>query len=326
MREPHRAEPAGGISASSGDATASSGDATAPDAAGSFAAVFREAVQRRGLSLDRVRGRLTGQGINVSLATLSYWQRGRSQPEHAHSLRAVDALETILELPTGALKSLIGPSRPRGRTTGAAPGVDVSRRVFGERSHVEQALGPDFSRFNNDLIALTIHETVRIDAHRRCRAITVRQVLRATRDGARRITVVHDEVSAGSATVTAHNGRLGKVRRLPELSTVVAELDFGRALARDETALIVYTLRHGPEPAESLLHERRIRTTSHEYLLHICFHPAALPAGCHRFFRERVDAPARYERRIALDGSHSAHMLLHKCRPGVYGMSWEWPR
>jgi hypothetical protein len=47
---------------------------------------------------------------------------------------------------------------------------------------------------------LSIHETVRIDEHRRCQAVTVEQVMRATRDGARRITVVPSPpTTAGSA-------------------------------------------------------------------------------------------------------------------------------
>jgi hypothetical protein len=69
-----------------------------------------------------------------------------------------------------------------------------------------------------------------------------------------------------------------------------------------------------------------MRTQPFEYLLHVCFHPDALPTRCQRFFRERIDAPMRYERRVALDVSHTSHMLLHKCLPGVHGMSWEWPR
>ncbi|WP_420881638.1 helix-turn-helix domain-containing protein [Streptomyces rhizosphaericola] len=84
----------------------------APDA---FPAALREALGRRGLSLERVSERLRARGIAVSQATLSSWQRGRSQPERARSLRAVEVLEEILELPGGALRSLLGPRRPRGR-------------------------------------------------------------------------------------------------------------------------------------------------------------------------------------------------------------------
>ncbi|MEU0100360.1 XRE family transcriptional regulator [Streptomyces sp. NPDC006267] len=302
------------------------GQDAAADAIGPFAVVFRNCVQQRGLSLDRIRGRLADQGINVSLATLSYWQRGRSQPERADSLRAVDALEAILDLPSGSLRSRIGPSRSRGRITSAAPGLDASRQVFGERSHVERALGTEFAQFNSDFVALTIHETVQINSQRRCLAVTVKQVIRATQAGARHITVVHDEISAESATLIPHYGRLGTVRRLPELRVFVAEIDFGRPLARDESALIAYTLRYGPEPAERTYYERRVRTSPHEYLLHVCFQPDVLPISCHRYFREQIDTPARYERRVALDVSHTSHMLLHKCSPCVHGMSWQWSR
>ncbi|MFE0188082.1 multiprotein-bridging factor 1 family protein [Streptomyces sp. NPDC058989] len=324
MRNPHRADPAEAASPFPGHSARP--DRAAADGAGAFAAVFRDAIQRRGLSLDRVRERLAAQGISVSLATLSYWQRGRSQPEQARSLRAVDALETILALPPGALRSLIGPSRPRGRSAGESNGLDASRQVYGEQSPVELALGPEFCQFNHDLVAVSVHETVRIDAHRHVRAVTVKEVVRATQDGARRITVVHTDVPTEFAAVTAHYGRLGPVRRLPHLRAVVAELDFGRPLARNETALIAYTLCTGPDLADALHHERRLRTSPREYLLHVCFHPDALPMACHRYFRERIDAPMRYTRRIALDVSHTSHVLLDKCPPGVHGMSWEWPR
>lgn len=45
-----------------------------------FARVLRAAIQARGLGLERIRDRLRVQGISVSLATLSYWQSGRSRP------------------------------------------------------------------------------------------------------------------------------------------------------------------------------------------------------------------------------------------------------
>ena len=61
------------------------------DAAGEddFAGVLREAVRERGLSLERLRSELSGHGVRVSVATLSYWQTGRSRPERATSLAAI---------------------------------------------------------------------------------------------------------------------------------------------------------------------------------------------------------------------------------------------
>jgi len=80
-----------------------------------FADVLRAAIQARGLGLERIRERLLVQGVSVSMATLSYWQSGRSRPERRDSLAAVALLEEVLELPVGTLSGSLGPPRPRGR-------------------------------------------------------------------------------------------------------------------------------------------------------------------------------------------------------------------
>ncbi|WP_434599847.1 helix-turn-helix domain-containing protein [Streptomyces sp. A5-4] len=142
--------------------------------------MLREALRRRGLSLERIRDRLHAQQINVSLATLSYWQSGRSQPERHQSLRAVDALEPMLDLPAGTLRSLLGPHRPRGRTmpvNSAAP-----QSLYGENSDMEQALGEAFSHFNTGVQSIGIHETVCLDEHRSPPETSVTMVLKAVRD------------------------------------------------------------------------------------------------------------------------------------------------
>ncbi|MGP3980102.1 XRE family transcriptional regulator [Streptomyces sp. KR80] len=292
-----------------------------------FAAVFREALQRRGLSLERVRDRLEARGITISLATLSYWQCGRSQPERALSLRAVDALETILVLPEGTLRSLVGPHRPRGRAVSGPQDLTASQRVFGENSVVERALGEEFAHFNEDVSSLAIHETVRLDEHRCIREMAVNQVLRATRDGASRMTVVHsiDDNATESIDVSVRCGKLGTVRFLPELRSIVADILFGRKLAKNETMVVDYAITLGPSREISTHHERRTRVSLREFLLHVYFHPAALPVSCHPYYLERIGAERRYRHRIPLDVSHTAHMLPTKCPAGIHGMSWEWP-
>ncbi len=293
----------------------------------SFAAVFREALRQRGLPLERVRERLEAHGIRISLATLSYWQRGRSQRERAQSLRAVDALEDILALPTGALRSLLGRHRPRGRAVCELQDLSASQRVFGENSTVEQALGAAFAHFNEDLCSVVIRETLRLDERRCIRSTSVHQLLRATRDGASRLTVVHciDDTATESIDVIVRCGKPGSVRFLPELRCIIIEVLLGRELARNETAVIDYEVLLGPSNVPSTHHERRTRVHLSEYMLHVYFHPDALPAGCHRYYRERIGAEKRNSRRLARDVSHSAHMLPIRCPAGVHDMSWEWP-
>ena len=67
----------------------------------------------RGLSLARLQHRLADSGTPVSVATLSYWQSGRSQPERLDSFHAVVGLEDVLGLPAGGLSRLLDTPRPQ---------------------------------------------------------------------------------------------------------------------------------------------------------------------------------------------------------------------
>ncbi|MET9293346.1 XRE family transcriptional regulator [Streptomyces sp. NPDC003077] len=296
-----------------------------------FADTFREAVRQRGLTLERIRDRLRAQGIDISLATLSYWQRGRSQPERPRSLRAVDALETILALPQGALRSLLGPSRPRGGLTSGTQDLAASQRVYGENSFVEQILGEEFSRFNEDISTLMSHETLHLDENRCLRELEAYHVLRATRDGADRLTLLFttsespDKRLAGPVDVSVRCGELGSVRSVPSRCGVVVDILLGRELARNETAVVDFTVRYPPGGEALRYHERHFRVNQREYLLDVYFDPAALPTTCHRYYREHMAAENRYSRRIALDVSHAVHIRPPKVVAGIHGISWEWP-
>jgi hypothetical protein len=73
------------------------------------------AIQASGLTLESLRQRLGERGIRVSVATLSYWQAGRSRPERADSIEAVGVLEEILGLRAGGLTELLQPRPSRGQ-------------------------------------------------------------------------------------------------------------------------------------------------------------------------------------------------------------------
>src|SRR4051794_27382889 len=89
---------------------------------GPFDVALRAAIVARGLSLDRIQHRLGRQGVQISLATLSYWQSGQRRPERPTSLRALEHLEDVLEVPRQSLRDLLGPPTPRGRRGGGLPG------------------------------------------------------------------------------------------------------------------------------------------------------------------------------------------------------------
>ncbi|RPK54879.1 hypothetical protein EES43_27825 [Streptomyces sp. ADI96-02] len=297
-----------------------------PDGPPSFAEVLHGALRSSGLSLERVRHRLAAQGIRISLTTLSYWQRGRSEPERADSLRAVEALESILSLPPRTLRSSIRTYRPRGRMAAPAHDLAASRRVFGENSLAEQALGADFAVLNENVSTLSIHETVTIDERFRLTSLSIQQVMRATREGADHFTTVHTfDGGARAVRAEVRCGVAGDVRFLPDLGTVVIDVRFGRRLEKNETVVVAYTVHVEPGSGVDDHYERRTRTRLRDYLLHVYFHPAALPEVCHRYYRETYDAEPAYRHRMAPDASHSVHSAPSRCPAGVHGISWQRP-
>ncbi|MEV5514403.1 hypothetical protein AB0L50_15990 [Streptomyces flaveolus] len=288
-----------------------------------FATAFNEALRQRGLPLDHVRDHLQSHGISLSLATLSYWRSGRSQPERLQSLRAVDIMEPLLGLPSGALRSLL-----RHRPRGWAPPHDPAavRGVYGENSDVEKVLGDAFPYLNADLRRLVVHEAVNVNEHRLVDEIRVTVAVRATQDDARHLTVIHtlDSWTADTVDFTVPHGPAPSIRFRPELNCVIADIPLGRRLARNETAVVEYTLRSASTAGISDQYERRTATPLQMYLLHIQFHPLAVPSRCWHYYRRQLGIKPLNRQFAPLDDSHTTHLLPTKCPPGAYGIEWQW--
>ncbi|MEU3000553.1 XRE family transcriptional regulator [Streptomyces sp. NPDC006995] len=311
--------------ARTGEAITTSALHAAATGADTFPGVLREALNRRGLSLERVSERLRVRGITISQATLSSWQRGRSQPERARSLRAVDVLEEILELPAGSLRSLLGPRRPRGRTT--PPDAEgAALQILGEDSVVEKALGARFRHFNQETSSLMVHDIVRVGESGTLSGISTTNVLRAKRAGADRAVFVlsFDDEAAEPVDIRVTCGRLAEATYLKGLKSLVMEIRFGRELAKLDTTVVSYAVEVSPSETPATHYERWSRTNLHEYLQQVFFHPGALPVDCHRYVREKVGAPPRGRRRIPLSEAHDVHVLTSRCKPGVHGVAWEY--
>ncbi|MFD7668155.1 helix-turn-helix domain-containing protein [Streptomyces sp. NPDC059788] len=294
-----------------------------------FGEAFRQALKASGLTLQRLHHHLAVRGISISPATLSHWQRGRSQPERAQSLRAVGEVEAILNTTPGALQSLLSHRRPRGRAL--ATGREMSEalsHIHTPGSPLPEALGADAYRFNENLISLSVQETVHLDEYGCIARYTVSNVVRATRDGVRHLTAHHqlDDPDTPSVQVTVHCGRLTALRFRQELGSAVFDIDFGRALARGDTAIINYTLDVGPRWKPSEHHERALPLSARQYLLHIYFHPRHVPSATYGYFRQNTEAPRSDMRPLSLDASHSVHILPAKCNAGVYGILWKGKR
>ncbi|OLR92273.1 helix-turn-helix domain-containing protein [Actinokineospora bangkokensis] len=289
-----------------------------------FSETLRAAITRRDLTLQRLRSRLADRGVDISLATLSYWQQGRSRPERDKSLRALRELELILDLPRDTLFDLLEPPRPRGRTPASA-GVTGSQ-LYGADSPFQRVLGGSFDDFNAGVVALNVASTCTLDADGCLRRVEITQVLRAVADGQDRFLVAHgvDEGEVMPSDLVVRDGTLLDLVADHANGYLAAEIHLGRTLARNETAVVEYATELGPSPAPARLHEHRFRTPVHGFLQRVRFHEARLPVRCHSYFRDAVPAPPTRKRRLVPDGSHVVHAFQAKCGPGVHGIAWQW--
>ncbi|MGC0312310.1 hypothetical protein [Kitasatospora acidiphila] len=298
-----------------------------PAAGGNFAQTLHRAIEASGLSLDRIRTELAHQGVRVSVTTLSYWRRGRSQPERAASVRAVGLLEELLGLETTALSSLLGPPRPRGRWVAQqAPDSLPVSAVWPEEQQVAEVFEELDAPPISELERLSVHDSYYVSARRQGQLLRTRQVVRATVSEVTRCLVVHqaDANAAGCPEITAvRHARLGRVRRRPGIGLLVAELLLDRPLGLGDAAVFEYEVELPPsEPTQ--LYGRKFAVPVREFVLQVHFDPAALPAHCERYERDGGDDQDRVRERLWIGASASVHALVTDQQPGQTGIRWEW--
>lgn len=290
---------------------------------GPFPAALRAAIAVRGLGLERLRERLSQRGVSVSLATLSYWQSGRSRPERRDSLVALRHLESVLDVPDGALAALLGPPRRRGRWTHTPSGLPAIGALWPDPSPVEDALGQVDTSWDERLTRLSQHDRVHVGPDGGELTYVSRQVLRAEADGPDRwVLIIHtDEPGHPVPTVRPlRNCALGRVVADPGGGLVVAELLFDRPLSRGETVITEHELVHAPPGPVDGNYERKFRLPVREFVLEVCFDPAHPPAFCEQYTRD--DRGIEDSRPVALDAGGSVHGVALNFGPGCYGFRW----
>jgi hypothetical protein len=292
-----------------------------------FAQTLHGAIEASGLSLDRIRTELAHQGVRVSVTTLSYWRRGRSQPERAASVRAVGLLEDLLGLETSALSSLLGPPRPRGRWVAqqAQDSLPLSE-VWPEEQQVAEVFDELDAPPIGELERLSVHDAYYVSDRRYGRLLRTRQVVRATVPEVTRCLVVHqaDEGAVGCPEITSvRHARLGRVRRRPEIGLLVAELLLDRPLGLGDAAVFEYEVEL-PPAVPTQLFARLFSVPVREVVLQVHFDPAAVPAHCERFERDGGSELDRVRERLWIGASASVHALITDQQPGRSGIRWEW--
>ena len=293
-------------------------------APGAFQQALRTAITGSGLSLDRVQDRLRRRGTSISIATLSTWQSGRSQPERPHSLAALSLLEEELGLRPDALRVLLGPPRPRGRwLRDAAPAAGLADAWSGRG--IEGALNQVDSRWDQELTRISCHTRLELDVQGRECITRIRNIVRAECDGPDRFISIC-QLDAPGPLPQLHVPapfRTGRVVAAPAQRLLVAEVLFERPIARGETVIVEYALHHtAPRPHSTQL-ECTLHVPVREYVLEVRFDPAAIPTSCHSFRSAELDS-RRHERLLRPDAIGSVHAVALAARPCHFGIRWDW--
>ncbi|GHH85326.1 hypothetical protein GCM10017771_17910 [Streptomyces capitiformicae] len=293
---------------------------------GPFHVALRAAIAARGLPLQRVQHHLSRYGVKVGVTSLSYWQQGARRPQRPESLRAVRALEEILQLPDESLIRLLGdadehagPERPAGR----------SYRAVVEASGVlERLLGELEVPLDSGVHTVGHHERVRVGACRELLGRESQHIVRAHRDGVDRYVAVHhgDPGCAPErmAVRALENCRRGRVRWDNDTGVLVAEFLFDTRLLSGDTFLFRYGFDDGTAGV-STEYVRGFRTAGGQYALQVRFDERALPVRCHRFTQHSAAAPRSGRQSLTLSRLHrSVHLVEPRVRTGMVGIGWDW--
>ncbi len=290
-------------------------------AQGDFAQALRTAIGERGLTLERIRYHLQQRGHDVSVATLSYWQSGRSRPERAGSLAALGSLEEILGVPRGSIAGTVPGRRPRGTPPpqNAATTLDGLFDAGGELDVMAEELGLDWSEgFRH----VSTYESVILRADGTLASHPVQELFEATRDGLDRVPIGYtsDEPGAIPYVDAVRNCRLGRVIERPEQSMLVAELLFNRSLRAGDSLVIeyVYGCIGALQPVTVL--ERAALQRTREIHLEVAFTPENLPRTA-----EKVTVlQGQVTREPIVVSGKFLSLLASDFGPGVVGLAWSW--
>ncbi|ACU35663.1 hypothetical protein KCV87_11590 [Actinosynnema pretiosum subsp. pretiosum] len=297
-----------------------------------FACALRTAIRAKGLSLERIQHRLRGRGSTVSIAALSYWQSGRRRPERPDSLTALAHLEEILDLGEGALRSLLGPPRPRGKARPRPVPASSPLGWVADASASEpmaELLADVDTSSDHDLTRLSLRDQVELAMDGSTRRVRSRQVLRAERGGVDRVLLGYDTRLPGDPLPvigTLRGCSLGRVATDPRNGLMIAELLFDRPLRRGERTAVEYELIYvAPHhPTFDNTHTRRFRHTVKEYVLEVRYDSRCRPARCEQFTSGLTDVEPAEVRETPVDAWGYAYAVAVDFGPGVVGLRWEW--
>ncbi|MFF3708233.1 hypothetical protein [Streptomyces phaeochromogenes] len=293
---------------------------------GPFHVALRAAIATRGLPLQRVQHHLTRYGVKVGVTSLSYWQQGARRPQRPESLRAVRALEEILQLPDESLIRLLAKADERPEAERAA--ARSYRSLVEASGALEKLLAELDSPLDGGLHTIGHHERVRIGTRRELLGRDSQHIVRAHKEGIDRFVAIHHGdpgcIPEDMAVHALENCRTGRVLWHHDTGVLVAELLFDTRLRAGDTFLFRYGVEDGTAGACGE-YVRGFGFSGGQYALQVRFAEDTLPVRCHRFTQHSAAAPRSGRQELALNDPHrSVHVVEQRVRSGIVGIGWDW--
>lgn len=284
----------------------------------SFHETLRAAIQSSGLTLQELTELLAEHGTPISTGSLSGWTSGRSRPERAASLRALDTLERLLDVPAGSLRTTLPPRAPRGRQTSVAePRVPAPIDVVLDRLEATRA---DIAgvRLND----LSHHEHLWVNGDGHATAAATSLLLQARHDEVSRFIVMrwYDASGLTPTTMRVRGADIGRAARHPSSPVFGYELRLPTPLAAGEVAMVEYTETFPPGIASTDLSLRTPRGTR-DLTLRVEFTGQHAPEVVEGYRRRSYRVPSHHVEPITVHRG-TAQLVLVNPEPGIHGLRW----
>ena len=281
-----------------------------------FADVFADVVRSSGMPISTLSERLKERGVPVSVATLSYWQNGRTLPTRRSSFAVLEAIEDILGLHDRLLfQALPYALRADWEASLVVPPQDDVQQALVE-------LGLDLVPRH---VNLAIHDQLTIGEHGVVRGHRVRQVLRPEVEGLLEWPVIYNQGTAGGPGQTPpgishpRGAELDRSVTLPD-GLFVGAMRIPRPVHPGEELYVDYQVDWLPVRDDSL--QRMLPQLVRQVVLDVEF-TADLPLRA-LYSWTPLDAEEAAERLTVPVLASSTQRVVANAGAGAHLLSWEW--
>ncbi|WP_350351613.1 hypothetical protein ABS642_20945 [Microbacterium sp. A8/3-1] len=290
-----------------------------------FARAFSAVITARGVSLTWLHRRLEDRANPVSIATLSYWRSGLRHPDGLRSLTALEDIERLLDLESGALLDLVSRRARLGSLAPAQNPFTESEVVAAAAETLRLLAAPPIEATRS----LSAHVVSTVDENGLLRRRTARVLVQAVAPFVDEMTYALMSAESivrrpqceirGAALVREH------LHESEHVYACVLRLD--RPLVMGATAMLEIEMTVPPptaglQPSEDETTAFVMRSIR-DVVLWTCFHRDAVPDWISEFERTPVSDGVVSR---PLTPSESIHLARRDFGPGILGIRWGFDR